>query len=166
MQLNKRLRPKLHMFRRCLMEVVISFLLGAVPVLAHSESAKALKEILDVLLASTFFMYYFAALFLAFMVAALIQYFWRFGNERHQAGLLALHNILGNVGAGFLSAMRTGAGAIMGFLIVWHSLEPETMTLGSVARTVFMVVILIYISAVLALGEEALRDPRGTSAKR
>lgn len=166
MQLTKRLRPKLHMLRRSLMEIVISFLLGTVPVLAHSESAKALKEMLDVLLASEFFIYYFASLFLAFMVAAVIQYFWRFGNERLQAGLIALHNLLGNVGAGFISVIRTGAGALMGFLIVWHSLEPESLTIRNVAENVFILVSLIFFSAALSLGEEALKNPRAAAAQR
>ncbi|WP_288476336.1 hypothetical protein [uncultured Pseudomonas sp.] len=162
----KRPRPKLHMFRRCLKELVISLLLGTVPVLAHSDSAQSLKAILDVLLAGPFFQYYYASLLLLFIAVSIFLFLWRFGNDRHQAALIAVHRLLGDVSSSLAGAFRTGAGAILGFMIVWNALEPETITLANVAKTVAAIVVLTIVCAALALGEEAAKDPRAAAAQR
>nr|EKU4112773.1 hypothetical protein [Pseudomonas aeruginosa] len=162
----KRTPPKLNIIRRCLRELPISFCLGSVPVLAHSETAQALKAILDAVLATPFFMKYYVALFIAFALAAGVQYGWRFADERHQHWMMAVHRFLSEVGSGFLSATRTGAGAILGFLFVWQTLEPETVSLFAALKTAGAFALLIFMSAVLALGEEALKDPRAAAAQR
>lgn len=151
---------KLQMFRRCLVELLISFVLGTVPVLVHSESAKSLREILGVLLASEFFLYYFASLAAAFAIAALVYGRMNFREGRHQRWLISFHRLLGDVGSSFLGAIRTGAGAVIGFLIMWHTLEPETISASNVIKVIGSAVVLIILSAGLALGEEILKNPR------
>lgn len=162
----KRPRPKIHMFRRCMKELVFCFLLGAVPVLAHSESPESLDAIMGGLLASPFFLRYYALLLLLFMMVAVFQFFCRFGNERHQAQLMRLHRLLGEVSSSLVGAIRTGAGAIVGFGIVWNALEPQSLTPPNVFTTLDALGVLIVAAAALAIGEEAAKNPRAAAAQR
>ncbi|MGE6320054.1 hypothetical protein ACQKEF_07165 [Pseudomonas oryzihabitans] len=162
----KRTRPEIRMLRRCLKEVVYSVMLGTLPVLAHSQSPESLNAILGVLLASPFFQYYYGSILLLFIAVAFLQFYFRFGNERHQAQLMRVHRLLGEVSSSLVGAIRTGTGAILGFTIVWNALEPQSITLPNVFTTMNALAVLIIASAALALGEEAAKNPRAAAAQR
>jgi hypothetical protein len=74
----KKTRPQLHLFARTSRELALAFALGGVPVLLNSESSAQFKAMLDLLLAAPFLMGYYAWLCLAFAVAAIVKYKWRF----------------------------------------------------------------------------------------
>ncbi len=162
----KRSRPKIRMLRRCVREVVFSLALGTLPVLAHSQSPESLKAILGVLLVAPFFQYYYGCILALFVAVAFFQFYCRFGNERHQAQLMRIHRLLGEVSSSLVGAIRTSTGAIVGFTIVWKALEPQSITLGNVFTTFWALMFLIISSAALAIGEEAAKNPRAAAAQR
>ena len=154
-------RPKADMLHRCLNELIISLMLGTVPVLVLSNSPQSLSAILDVQLAGKFFVYYDAALGLAFCISALLYRALNFGERRYQERLIGFHRLMGNLGSAFLGATRTGAGAVIGFMIVWHTFEPESMTPENVVKISASAVMLIVLSAALSLCEDIFKNPRG-----
>lgn len=154
-------RPKAHMLHRCVTELIISLVLGTVPVLVLSNSPQSLKAILDVQLAGKFFLYYDAALAAAFAIAAFFYRALNFGERRYQERFISFHRLMGNLGSAFLGATRTGAGAVIGFLIVWYTFEPETMTPENVVKVSASAVMLIILCAALSLCEDIFKNPRG-----
>lgn len=162
----KRPRPKMHLFKRGLKELVFSLVLGAVPVLANSESRESLHAIIETLLASPFFLYYYGSLYLTFIVIAVFMFHCRFGNLRHQAHLMRAHRLLGELSSNLVGAFRAGSGAILGFMVVWNALEPETINLMNVLYTLLAVMFLTSVCVMLAIGEEAAKDPRAAAAQR
>lgn len=162
----KKTRPKLAVVARVSRELAIAFALGGVPVLLNSESSAQFKAMLDLLLAAPFFIGYYAWLCLAFAVAAIVKYRWRFMSTRYQRWLDAVHLFLGDIGGSLLIAGRTGLGGILGFLTVWHWVEPDSLSAENIIRTVVMVVSLTSVSVMLALGEETLKNPRQAAASK
>lgn len=75
-----------------------------------------------------------------------------------------LCRFLGDLGAPFLGATRTAAGAFLGFAAVCCFIRPEVFNLNGVLVTLVGAVILIAFSALLYAAEEVLKDPRGASA--
>lgn len=162
----KKIRPKLHIVARISRELALAFALGGVPVLLNSESSTQFKAMLDLLLTAPFLMGYYACLCLAFAMAAIFKYKWRFMSARYQCWLDAVHLFLGDIGGSFLTAGRTGLGAILGFLTFWHWVEPDSLSTANVIRTLVMVVSLTLLSMMLALGEETLKDPKQAAASK
>ncbi len=162
----KKTRPKLNVVARASRELALAFALGGVPVLLNSESSAQFKAMLDLLLAAPFLMGYYAWLCLAFAVAAIVKYKWRFMSARYQRWLDAVHLFLGDIGGSFLTAGRTGLGAILGFLTVWHWVEPDSVSAENITRTLVMVVGLTLLSVMLALGEEMFKDPKQAAASK
>ncbi|WP_024656085.1 hypothetical protein N027_11620 [Pseudomonas syringae USA007] len=162
----KKTRPKLNVVARASRELALAFALGGVPVLLNSESSAQFKAMLDLLLAAPFLMGYYAWLCLAFSVAAIVKYKWRFMSARYQRWLDAVHLFLGDIGGSFLTAGRTGLGAILGFLTVWHWVEPDSVSAENITRTLVMVVGLTLLSVMLALGEEMFKDPKQAAASK
>lgn len=121
---------------------------------------------LNVLLATPFLMGYYVCLCVAFALAAVFKYKWRFESARHQRWLDALHQFLGEIGGSFLTAARTGLGAILGFLVVWYWVEPDSLSAENVIRTLFIVASLTAVSTMLALGEETFKDPKQAAARK
>lgn len=87
-------------------------------------------------------------------------------SARYQRWLDAVHLFLGDIGGSFLTAGRTGLGAILGFLTVWHWVEPDSLSAENVIRTLVTVFSLTLLSVMLTLGEETLKDPKQAAASK
>lgn len=157
-------RLELRVFKRCGRESIIGFVLGGVPVMASSQSTKALDGMINTLLTASPLMWYYLVLLAVFCIAGLL----RFKSDRpgkYQKGLLKLCRFLGDLGTPFLSATRTAAGAFLGFAAVCCFIKPEAFNLKGVLLILTGAAILIAFSAFLAAVEEILKDPRGTSTQ-
>lgn len=156
----KRKPVPIYFGRRMVREIPRALALGTIPVMLNAQSSEKFNEIFALLLAAPFFLHYYLSLLLAFVIVGLSQFLMRFQSERYQGWLNTLHSFFADIGGSFLTAMRTGLGAIIGFLIIWRVLEPQSITVKAAISTLFFVLLLTVICAAFALLEETLRNPR------
>lgn len=166
MQLERNEQRPIGMIRRQLRELSVAFVLGGVPVLLNAEPSEQFKDLVATLLAGPFFLNYYAFLFAALMIAACVQFKFRFNSNRYQAWLMDFHRFMVDVGAGFLTAARTGLGVMLGFLIVWHYVEPDSFNVPNFIVITFLTLCLMFSSSALAFGVEIMNDPKRAAAKK
>lgn len=154
----------LKLMSRSLREVCISFALGGVPVILSSDTSDNFKKMLDLLLTAPELLNYYAVLLLIFGMSAVIQFKWRFNSQRHQENLFRLHRFLAEIGSCFLTAGRTGLGAIIGFISVWWWVEPSSIDVFNLVKTLVYVSFLLFFCVFLSIGEDALKNPRQAAA--
>jgi len=151
--------------RRMAREIPRAIALGTIPVLLNAQSTEQFNQIFELLLAAPFLLDYYMWLAAMFFVVGVAQFLVRFRSERHQGWLNSLHRFFADIGGSFLTAIRTGLGAIIGFLLIWRVLEPASITPKDVASTLFWVIFLTALCAGFALLEETLRNPREAARK-
>lgn len=150
--------PELHKVRRCLWEIAVGTVLGSLPVWIYSQSPQALEMVISSLLtAGPVLEYYLALAVVSLSLRYLIQCPWRSAPKR-QRWLLILCRFLEDVSPAFLSAFRTAAGALIGFVVTYCLAKPEIFQLAPVLMTLGSAVVLIGISATFAWADEKLKD--------
>lgn len=154
----------LKLISRSLREVWISFALGGVPVILSSDTSGNFKKMFDLLLTDPELLSYYAVLLIMFGMSAVIQYKWRFNSQRHQDKLFRLHRFLAEIGSSFLTAGRTGLGAIIGFMTVWWWVEPASINVLNFIKTLVYISFLLLFCVFLSIGDDALKNPRQAAA--
>jgi hypothetical protein len=166
MLIENRAKTKYKPTVRAIREIALAFTLGGVPVILNSETSAQLKATIDLLLAAPFLISYYVALLTLFFTAAIVSFKWRFNSSQNQARLMAIHRFLGEVGGSFLTAGRTGLGAMLGFTVVWHATEPDSLTLKNIVETAWIILCMTALCITLASAEEVLRDPRRSATTK
>ncbi|KTT07344.1 hypothetical protein NS2R_22375 [Pseudomonas oryzihabitans] len=109
--------------------------------------------------------YYLVLSSVSSILRYLIQLSWKSGPKR-QRWLLILFRFLEDVGPAFLSALRTAAGALIGFVVTYCLAKPEIFQLAPVLMTLGSAAVLIGISATFAWADEKLKDLNSKSEQR
>ena len=98
-------------------ELIIALLLGAVPVFFNSETSYEFQKIVESLLASENLIKHASfLLMLNLFISALLTR--HFKTDSAKKKLNYMHEISSEIGSTFLAILRTGLGAILGFLFV------------------------------------------------
>ncbi|KAB0547912.1 hypothetical protein F7R01_10450 [Pseudomonas argentinensis] len=163
MKMPKRQRPPLRLILRAASEIPRAIALGCIPVLLSTETQEQFEKIFEWLLAAPLLVDYYMKLLIAFGVVGVCTYLWRFGSSRHQTVWGAIHRFFGDIGGSLLTAIRTGLGAIMGFMLVWPWMEAKTLTVANYLEMLFLMVVLLGVCVLISILEETLRDPKEIS---
>lgn len=150
----------MHVLRGSAKEMLIGMVLGGLPVILNAHSAENPKEVLEILLATPFFIYYYGWLFALLMVLGVIIFRWWFHSIKHQGWLVKMHRFVSEVGAGLLTIARTGLGAMLGFMMVWYWVEPSTLNMPNFVQTLLLAVFTSFVCACLSDLDQVLKDPR------
>lgn len=136
--------------RRFRTELIVGFLLGTLPLLLHSTRSSELHTMFQSLLASTPIIDHAICLLMAYSLVCLHKKLYRLKTDRMRERFEALYQVTAEVGTSFLTLLRTGLGAIVGFLIVAPFMEVEPIALkqwlANVALGVMTLVLWAWVS--------------------
>ncbi|WEJ70320.1 hypothetical protein [Pseudomonas sp. PSE14] len=149
---------------RCLRELCVSFVVGGLPLLLQSRNPKQVDEAVNALLAPEFLMSYYLYLVIAFGFISIVYLYLRSASEEAQHWITATHKFMTEVGCGFLTAIRMGLGATIGFLI-WVFATQQAYLGKDVAALTAWVCFGIAASVCLAYIDEKLRNPKEAVAE-
>jgi hypothetical protein len=138
-------------------EIFVGFLLGGIPAIANSETRESFKKIFDALLTAEPLITWYGILLLALILLTAFKWKLRFMSNTVQNILVWVLKIAAEVGTSFLTALRTGLGAMLGFMIVWHTAEPETLTLGNWLGLLILFASTLFITGVISLLHDAIQ---------
>ena len=133
-------------------EFVLSIFLGAFPIWLYSKNQDSLDEMVSGLLAIGQLIDYFGWMLIPYAVVLLIKGLFRFRSDQGKYTFNFLHKILSEVGTGFQTILRTGAGVAIGILAL-----PEEVirpTPAQHAMLCLMVFITIMSSSLITLFKE------------
>src|SRR5690606_38566662 len=100
---------------------------------------------------------WYGILLLALILLTAFKWKLRFMSNTVQNILVWVLKIAAEVGTSFLTALRTGLGAMLGFMIVWHTAEPETLTLGNWLGLLILFASTLFITGVISLLHDAIQ---------
>ncbi|ORL62373.1 hypothetical protein [Pseudomonas putida] len=108
-------------FSKLKVELPLALLLGTGPMLIFCSTERDVDEMLSGLLAIGPLIKYSVILTLPYFLIQLIKYGIRFSYDSSRAKLDYIHNIINEVGPGFLTISRTALGAVLGIIILLHT---------------------------------------------
>ncbi|MFJ4349326.1 hypothetical protein ACIPZ5_00320 [Pseudomonas sp. NPDC089428] len=135
-------------------EIPLPIFLGALPVVIFSNKESDVNEMLKALLAGNQLMkYYFYILFL-YALVIIIKIGVRLSHDSSRQKLEYIHEIIGEVGTGFLTISRTGIGAAMGCLYLVHTTEIISATPSELFRTYASAFILLIFNCAIVFAKD------------
>lgn len=147
-------------FQHALRELCISFIVGAVPLLLFARTKDEFVPLLKASLTPAPFMLWFALLMAPLAIGALIANYLNVRAGPSQRAFRNVFSLFSDVAGSMNTAIQLGLGATLGFLILWQSVEPETLTAPNFVGMCVLVIALLLLSTMLSLFLPALRNPR------
>lgn len=145
-------------------DFLVGLVLGTLPILLHSETKDQFIQVKDALLTISFLANYYGALFLAFMFVAGFKKKFNFGAPWATQTLDWVYRFAAEVGTSFSTALRTGFGVMVGFLLVWRYVEPESLTTPNFIQIALLAIITLLASAGFSVTQAfLLSDQRSIS---
>lgn len=147
-------------------ELVVSFIVGGIPLLLFSPTSKALKEMINASLTPIPLMKWYACLMIPLCLGAC---FAKFVNMRRGRALRIsrwVFGILSDSAGTMASAIQLALGAALGFLVIWRSVEPESFTAPNALGLVVTILSMLFFSVMLSLFLPMFRNPRAVGQKR
>lgn|GEM_PF-3956997 len=147
-------------------DLVVSFIVGGIPLLIFAPTSKALKELVNASLTPIPVMKWYACLMIPLCIAAC---FAKFMNMRRGRALLIarwIFGILSDSAGTMASAIQLALGAALGFLVIWQSVEPESLTAPNALGLVVTILSMLFFSVMLSLFLPMFRNPRAAGRKR
>ncbi|MGG2036911.1 hypothetical protein AB1K01_08895 [Pseudomonas paraeruginosa] len=147
-------------------EVVVSFIVGGVPLLIFAPTSKVLKELVNASLAPVPLMKWYACLMIPLCVGAILAKFFNMRRGRTLRASRWFFRILSDSAGTMASAIQLALGAALGFVVTWQSAEPETLTgLNALSLSVTILSMLTF-SVMLSVFLPILRNPRTSGQSR
>lgn len=137
--------------RRFKTELIVGFLLGTIPLLLHSTRPSELHSMFQSLLASTQVIDHAVCLLMVYSVVCLHKKLYRLKTDRMRDRFEAIYQVTAEVGTSFLTLLRTGLGAIVGFLVIAPFVEIEPIALSQWLANVVLGVMTLVLSAWVSL---------------
>lgn len=152
--------------RRFRTELIVGFLLGTVPLLMHSTRPSELHAMLRALLTSTPVIDHAVCLLLIYSLVCLHKKLYRLKTDRMRERFESVYQVTAEVGTSFLTLLRTGLGAIVGFLIIAPFIEVEPVALKQwLANAVLGIMTLVLSAWVSLLHDFLLPQPSRAHVK-
>jgi hypothetical protein len=137
-------------------EIIISILLGSLPVAIYATNAQTLDDIVAALLASGSLIDYAGCLIIPYLLATFLRWAIQFKSEDVQAKLVYFHKITTEIGTSFLSIIRTGLGTMIGILIIALTTDIITLTPGDYIGLIGSTLCVLIVSSGLAIFHDLL----------
>jgi len=137
--------------RRFKTELIVGFILGAIPLLVHSTSQAELQAILQSLLASTPIVSHAACLLTIYIAVCIHKKIHRLKSDRMRERFEVIYKVTAEVGTSFLTLLRTGLGAIVGLLMIAPFMEDVPISLNHWLTTLMLCLMTLVFSASVSL---------------
>jgi hypothetical protein len=135
-------------------EWTFAILLGTLPILLFSRNSKGLDDMVSGLLAIGPLIYYFGWMLAPYALLFFIKYCVRFSSDRSRYSFNFIHNIITEVGTGFLTITRTGLGVAFGILLLPSEITAPTK--DQYMLLYWMIFVLSFFNCAMALGKDEL----------
>ena len=145
--------------RKIKKELFTGVALGAIPVLIYSNTSLELKEITESLLAAEHLIDYAFYLLLIHVVISLIVT-RHFKTDSAIAKINYLYRVSTEIGNCFLTIIRTGFGAILGYMVVTALRLPEGMTVLMYFSATFDALYVLLIASCVASFQDLITPKR------
>ncbi|MGW8462999.1 hypothetical protein [Pseudomonas sp. CLCA07] len=132
-------------------ELIVGFILGAIPLLIHSTSQAELQAILQSLLASAPIISHGFCLLTIYIAVCIHKKIHRLKSDRMRERFEVIYKVTAEVGTSFLTLLRTGLGAIVGFLMIAPFMEDVPISLNHWLTTLMLCLITLLFSASVSL---------------
>ncbi|MCQ4298074.1 hypothetical protein NAU58_21075 [Pseudomonas stutzeri] len=146
-------------------ELVVSFIVGGIPLLLFAPTSKALKELINASLTPIPLMKWYACLMIPLVIGAL---FAKHLNMRKGRSLYIakwVFRVLSDIAGTMASAIQLALGAALGFLVTWQSVEPETLTAQNALGLIVTIVCMLFASVMFSLYAPMFRNPRASKRR-
>lgn len=131
-------------------DALTGIFLGFIPAIAHSSRGGEFAELTKILLTNEWLTDYYGYLFIVFMVLGALKKLVRFGEEWAQIWMNHIFKFSAEVATSLSTALRTGFGVILGFLLTWRFVEPQTFTSSNLTATIIIATITLMLSAFIS----------------
>ncbi|WP_152419913.1 hypothetical protein [Stutzerimonas stutzeri] len=138
-------------------EILVGLLLGGIPAIANSGTRESFRKIFDALLTSEPLIAWYGILLLVLLSLTIFKWKFRFMSNLAQSIMIHMLKVAAEVGTSFLTALRTGLGAMLGFMIIWHTAEPETLTIGNWIGLLILFASTLFMTGVVSLLHDAIQ---------
>ncbi|RMQ42017.1 hypothetical protein ALP86_03003 [Pseudomonas amygdali pv. mori] len=99
-------------------ELIVGFLLGTIPILEYSSTEKEIDDAFSMLLAPEALIKHYFTLLIPYLLVCALKFALRFRSDAAVESFRFIYKIFAEVGASFLTMLRTGLGALIGFYAV------------------------------------------------
>lgn len=151
--LKKLKQDTIELFSQLKMEIPLALLLGTLPMLIFCSTEKDVEEMLGGLLAIGPLIKYSVILTLPYFLVLLVKHGVRFSFDSSRAKLNYIHDLITEVGPGFLTITRTALGALIGIIILLNATDIITGTAKQVAAMYGNALFFMVFNCALAMGK-------------
>ncbi|QAY84340.1 hypothetical protein CUN61_10205 [Pseudomonas arsenicoxydans] len=137
--------------RRFKTELIVGFILGAVPLLINSTNQAELQAILQSLLASAPILNHAGCLLTIYVAVCIHKKIHRLKSDRMRDRFEMIYKVTAEVGTSFLTLLRTGLGAIVGFLMIAPFMDEAPISLNHWLSTALYCAMTLVFSASVSL---------------
>ncbi len=152
--LEKLKQDTVELFSKLKMEIPLALLLGTAPMLLFCSTEKDVEEMLSGLLAIGPLIKYSVILTFPYFLVLLVKHGIRFSFDSSRAKFDYVHDLITEVGPGFLTITRTALGAIIGILIILNATHIITGTPKQIAAMYLNAVFFLAFNCALAMGKD------------
>ena len=137
--------------RRFKIELIVGFILGAIPLLVHSTSQAELQALLQSLMACAPIVSHGFCLLTIYIAVCIHKKIHRLKSDRMRERFEVIYKVTAEVGTSFLTLLRTGLGAIVGFLMIAPFIEDVPISLNHWLTTLMLCFMTLVFSASVSL---------------
>lgn len=156
----------LEVLKQASRELVVSFIVGGVPLLIFAPTSKALKELINASLTPIPLMKWYACLMIPFFIAACFAKYINMRRGRTLRITKWVFGILSDAAGTMSSAIQLALGAALGFLVIWQSVEPESLSTYGAFSLAVAILSMLFFSVTLSLFLPMFRNPRTVGQSR
>ncbi|WP_079227451.1 hypothetical protein [Pseudomonas putida] len=147
--------------RRVMREITYATFMGGIPTVLSSATVTELRNAVNALLAAPALMTYYAILMVVCVIFTGFSFRTRLRSPSHHMGVRKTQSFFADIGGSFLMALRAALGAMLGFILVWATSEPETISAEAIIRMCLMISTSLACCVWLAWMEETFKNPYG-----
>lgn len=146
-------------------ELVVSFIVGGIPLLLFAPTSKALKELISASLTPIPLMKWYACLMTPLFIGALLAKYLNMREGRSLYIARWVFRVLSDSAGTMASAIQLALGATLGFLVIWQSVEPDTLTAPNALGLIVTILSMLFFSVMFSLFLPMFRNPRASGKK-
>lgn len=150
----------LQVFGQAGRELVVSFIVGGIPLLIFAPTSQALKELINASLTPIPLMKWYACLMIPLYIGACFAKFINMRRGRTLNVAKCVFGILSDAAGTMASAIQLALGAALAFLVIWRYVEPETLTAPNALGLIVTILSMLFFLVMLSLFLPMFRNPR------